>query len=116
MEPKSRGLLRSERTHMEEHNPPDTFGNGAQGPASPGEGALRCGGADSESPLGKKPACALCVPLCGALRTHLSKEENKEAILLVPSLIPSLKAPKENLWLGNKKNCKPQIINICSST
>lgn len=98
---------------MEKHNPPDTLGNGTQGgvagwwgwgAASPGEGALRCGGADPESPAGKKRVALQ--PLCGARWTHISKEENQKAILLVLSLKPYLKAPKENLWLGEegKKN------------
>lgn len=97
---------------MENHKPPDTFGNGTQGAVSPGEGALRCGGADLESPLGKT---GLLKPLCGARWTHISKEGNQKAILLVLSLNPYVKAAKENLWLG-VGGCKPQIINICSST
>lgn len=85
---------------MENHHPPDTFGKGRQGAASPGEGALRCGGADPESPLGETRVALQ--PLCGARWTHISKEENQKPILLVLSLNPSLKAPKENLWLGGE--------------
>lgn len=93
---------------MEKHNPPDTLGNGTQGglgvgggTASPGEGALRCGGADPESPAGNKRVALQ--PLCGARWTHISKEENQKAILLVLFLKPYLKAPKENLWLGEEE-------------
>lgn len=65
---------------MENHNPPGTFGNGSQGAASAGEGALRCGGADPESPLGKNRVALQ--PLCGARWAHISKEENQKAIYL----------------------------------